>query len=93
MNLGEYDDRFRRPAPSWHQILTVAQSPNRYRRRRWRCLAVAALLAVMTLTVEIASHHAAHSHAGNGSVRERAFDVLPGDFWRILDRVRSVWSR
>ena len=56
-------------------------------------MAVATLLAVMTLTVEIASHHAAHSHAGNGSVREPAFDVLPGDFWRILDRVRSVWSR
>jgi hypothetical protein len=33
MTVGECEDRFRRPAPSWHQILMVTQSPNRNRNR------------------------------------------------------------
>lgn len=90
MTNSEYEDRFRRPAPSWHQILTVNQSPNRTRRRRRRYLVAAALIAVMTLTMEVASHHAAHNHARNGSAKEPGFDALPGDFWRILDRIRNV---
>jgi hypothetical protein len=35
----------------------------------------------------------AHSHAGNGLARRPAFDVLPGDFWRILDRGRGGWKK
>jgi hypothetical protein len=93
MTNSEYEDRFRRRAPSWHQILTVNRNPNRTRRRRRRYLVAAALIAVMTLTMEVASHHAARSLAGNGSASEPAFDVLPGDFWRIFDRVRIGWSR
>ena len=85
MTIGEYEERFRRLAPSWHQILTVAQSPNQTRRRRLRCLVGAALLGLMAVTMEIASHHAAHSHAGRGAARQ-PFDGLPGDFWHILDR-------
>jgi hypothetical protein len=91
MKISDYEERFQRPAPSWHQILTVNQSPNRTRRRRRRCLVAAALTAVVTLTMEVGSHHAAHSHAGNGFARERAFDVLPGALWRILDRIADSW--
>jgi hypothetical protein len=52
-------------------------------------LIATALLAVMMLTMEVASYHAAHSHAGNGFARRPAFDVLPADFWRILGRGRK----
>jgi hypothetical protein len=85
MTVGEYEERFRRPASSWHQILTLTQNSNQTRRRRWRCVVATALLAVMTLTLEFALHHAAHSPAGKGSARQPFFDVLPGNFWRILD--------
>ena len=73
MTVGEYEERFRRPVSSWHQILTATQSPIQARRRRWRSLVAAALLAVMTLTVEIASHHAAHSPSGKESTKAAGF--------------------
>ena len=92
MTIGEYEERFRRPASSWHQVLTATQSPIQTRRRRWRCLIATALLAVMTLTMEVASHHAAHSPAGKGAARQPAFDVVSADFWRILDRGRNGWT-
>jgi hypothetical protein len=82
MTVGEYEERFRRPASSWHQILTATQSPIQARRRRWRCLIATALLAVMTLTMEVASHHVAHTPAGKGPAGQPAFGVLPGDFGR-----------
>jgi hypothetical protein len=44
---------------------------------------------VVMLTMEVASYHPAHSHAGNGVARRPAFNMLPGDFRRILER----WSR
>jgi hypothetical protein len=47
MSVGEYEERFRRPASSWHQVLTLAESPIQTRRRRRRCLVATALLAVM----------------------------------------------
>jgi hypothetical protein len=56
-------------------------------------LVATALLAVMTLTLEIASHHAVNSLAGKGSARQPAFDALQGDFWRILDRGRGGWKK
>jgi hypothetical protein len=70
MTVSEYEDRFRRPEPSWHQILTVIQSLNRTRGRRRRCFFAAALIGVATLTIEIASHYATHNHAGNGSAKK-----------------------
>jgi hypothetical protein len=57
MTVGEYEERFRRPVSSWHQILTAAQSPIQARRRRWRSLVAAALLAVMTLFQGAANRH------------------------------------
>jgi hypothetical protein len=93
MTVGEYEERFRRPAPSWHQILVATQSPNRTRRRKRRWLVGAALIAVITLATEIAPHHDARGHTGKGSVREPVFDVLLGDFWRIFDLVRNGCTR
>jgi hypothetical protein len=62
MRISEYEERFQRAAPSWHQILMVDQSLKPAPRRRRRYLVIAALIAVMTITLEIASHRAAHSH-------------------------------
>jgi hypothetical protein len=91
MKFSEYEERFQRPAPSWHQILMVNQGPNRKRRRRRRCLVAAALMAAIMLTIEISPHHAAHGHAGKGSASEPAFDVLLSDFSHILEKNRSLW--
>jgi hypothetical protein len=92
MKIREYEERFERPAPSWHQILMVNQKLKQAREHRRRWLIAAVLIAAMTITMEIASRRAAHSHAGSGSARERAFDVLPASFWRIFDRVRNSWA-
>src|SRR5262249_49079191 len=92
MTFGAYEDRFRRPTPSWHQILMAGYCPNRKWRRRRRYLVAASLFAAIALIMEIASHHAAHSRVGRASARDPAFGVLPRDFWRILDRVRSNWD-
>jgi hypothetical protein len=56
-------------------------------------LIATALLAVVMLTMEVASYHPAHSHAGNGFARRPAFKVLPGDFRRILERGRGGWEK
>ena len=52
-----------------------------------------ALIAAVTLTMEIVPHHPAHGLAGKGSEGEPAFEVLSSDLWRILDRVRTGWKR
>jgi hypothetical protein len=89
MKISEYEERFQRPAPSWRQILMVNQSLKRSPRRSRCYLVAAALIAVLTLTIEIASHPAAHSHAGSGSAIERTFEALPSDFQRILGSIRN----
>jgi hypothetical protein len=84
MTVGEYEERFRRPASSWHQILSLTQDPIQTRRRRRRCLVATALLAVMTLTIEIASHHTAHSPCGEASASQNS---VPEDaIWRLLSQ-------
>jgi hypothetical protein len=93
MKRSEYEERFRRSAPSWHQILTVNQSPNRSRRRRLRWLLVGILIGAATLTTEIGSHRAAHSHVGQRPAAEPEADVLAGEFRRIFDLVRNRWTR
>ena len=93
MKLNEYEARFRRSAPSWHQILTVNQNPNRSRRRRLRWLLVGILIGAVTLTTEMASHRTAHSHAGQRPAAEPEADVLAGEFRRILDLVRNGWTK
>ena len=89
MKLNEYDARFRRSAPSWHQILTVYQNPSRSRRPRLCWLLVGILIGAVTLTAEIGSHRAAHSHAGQRPAAEPEADVLTGEFRRIFDLVRK----
>jgi hypothetical protein len=67
MTMSEYEERFRSPTPSLHQIFAAARGPNRERRRSRRLWMAAALVGVMTMTCKVASHHTNHSEAGNGS--------------------------
>ena len=64
MIMSEYEERFRSPTPSLHQIFAEARGPNRGRWRSRRLWAAAALVGVMTLTSKAALHHSTHS---NGS--------------------------
>jgi hypothetical protein len=66
MTMSEYEERFRTPAPSLHQIFAATRGPNAPRRRT-RFWVAASLLGVLTVTMEIASHHTAHSRIGNES--------------------------
>jgi hypothetical protein len=92
MNRNEYEERFRRSAPSWHQILTVNQSPNRSRRRRLRWLVVGVLIGALTLTTEMASHRMAHSHAGQRPAAEPEADLLAGKFRHVLELFQISWT-
>jgi hypothetical protein len=61
MIMSEYEERFRSPTPSLHQIFAEARGPNR---RRWQSRglwAAVALVGVMTLTSKAALHHTTHS--------------------------------
>ena len=93
MKFGEYEDRFRRPAPSWRQILAANQTRNRIRPRRWRYLLAAALIAFVTLTVEVASHRAAHGHGGTAPATGPGFHLSPTEFRRILSLFEVSGSR
>jgi len=59
MTMSEYEERFRTPAPSLHQIFAATRGPNATRRRTRRFWVAASLLGVLTVTMEIASHHTA----------------------------------
>jgi hypothetical protein len=86
MKLNEYEERFQRPAPSWRQILAANQTRNRIHLRKLRYLLAAALVALITLTMELASsHRTAHSHGSSGSAAGPGFHLLPAEFRRILD--------
>jgi len=64
MIMSEYEERFRSPTRSLHQIFAEARGPNRGRWRSRRLWAAVALVGVMTLTSGAALQHTAHS---NGS--------------------------
>src|SRR5215467_11401502 len=91
MKRSEYEEQFRRSAPSWHQILTDNQSPNHSRRRRLLWLLVGVLIGAMTLTTEMASHRKAHSHASQRPAPEPEAGVLAREFRRIFELVRNRW--
>jgi len=57
MTMSEYEERFRPPAASLYQTLTVASGRNAGRRRR-RIWVVAAAIGVLAITWGAASHHA-----------------------------------
>ena len=64
MNMSEYEERFRSPTPSLHQLFAEARGPNRGRWRSRGLWAAVALVGVMTLTSKAALQHTTHS---NGS--------------------------
>ena len=59
MTVSEYEERFRPPAPSVHQALIDMHGPKWRRRRRRRLWIAAALLGLMTATMETAWHRTA----------------------------------
>jgi len=71
MSMSEYEERFRPPAPSLYQTLTVAAGRNAGRRRR-RIWVVAAAIGVLAITWGAASHHAVHGWTSSHS-RTTAF--------------------
>jgi hypothetical protein len=81
MTVDEYEERFRSPAPSWHQILKLNQSRN----RRRCCLADAGLIAVGDAHNGDRGASRCSPSPWTGSARGPAFDTLPGEFRRILD--------
>src|SRR5215471_4509842 len=71
MTMSEYEERFRPPAASLYQTLTVASGRNAGRRRR-RIWVVAAAIGVLAITWGAASHHAVHGWTSSHS-RTTAF--------------------
>jgi len=67
MIASEYEERFRCPKPSLHQIFAETQGSKRGQRRSLRLWAAAAFVGVMTMTCNVVSHHTIHREAGNGS--------------------------
>ena len=67
MTMSEYEERFRSPTPSLHQTFAEARGPNRGRRRSRPFWVAAALVGVMSMTMNVMSHHTVHSETGNGS--------------------------
>ncbi len=65
MTMSEYEERFRSPTPSLHQTFAEARGPNRGRRRSRPFWVAAALVGVMSMTMNAVSHHTIHSGANN----------------------------
>jgi len=61
MSVSEYEERFRPPAPSLHQIF--AATKGRRQRRRRRIWVAAAVVGVLTIACRVVSHHAVHGWA------------------------------
>jgi hypothetical protein len=67
MTVSEYEERFRPPARSVHQAYIDMHGPKWTRRRRRRLWIAAALLGLMTATMETASHRTADTDPGQNS--------------------------
>jgi hypothetical protein len=65
MTMSEYEERFRSPTPSLHQTFAEARGPNRGRRRSRPFWVAAALVGVMSMTMNVLSRHTVHSGASN----------------------------
>jgi len=63
MTMSEYEERFRSPTPSLHQALAEARGSNPERRRSRPFWVVAALVGVMSMTMNVVSHHPLRSGA------------------------------
>ena len=73
MTMSEYEERFRPPPPSLHQIFAEVRGPNRGGKQRRRFWVTAALLGVMTITSKAALHHS--SHANGSAVSKSAIQA------------------
>jgi hypothetical protein len=58
MSMSEYEERFRPPGPSLHQIFTATGGRRREPRRRRRIWVVAAAVGVLTVTYIVVSPRA-----------------------------------
>ena len=56
MMMSEYEERFRSPTPSLHQIFAAARGPSRERPLSRRIWVAVALVGVMMMTCKVASH-------------------------------------
>ena len=65
MTMSEYEERFRSSTLSLHQTLAEARGPNRGRRRNRPFWVATALVGVMSMTMNVMSHHTIHSGASN----------------------------
>jgi hypothetical protein len=62
MTVSEYEEQFRTPAPSWHQIVTGIGKPNPTLRRKRRLVTAAILLGAIAMIAETASYYNAGDH-------------------------------
>ena len=65
MTMSEYEERFRSSTLSLHQTFAEAQGPNRGRLRSRPFWLAAALVGVMSMTMNVVSHHTIQSGASN----------------------------
>ena len=65
MTMSEYEERFRSSTLSLHQTFAEARGFNRGRLRSRRFWFAAALLGVMSMTMNVVSHHTIQSGASN----------------------------
>ena len=65
MTMSEYEERFRFSTLSLHQTLAEARGPNRGRRRSRPFWLAAASVGVMSMTMNVVSHHTIQTGASN----------------------------
>ena len=65
MTMSEYEERFRSSTLSLHQTFAEARGPNRGRLRSRPFWLAAALVGVMSMTMNVVSHHTIQSGASN----------------------------
>jgi hypothetical protein len=63
--MSEYEERFRSSTLSLHQTFAEARGPNRGRLRGRPFWLAAALVGVMSMTMNVVSHHTIQSGASN----------------------------
>ena len=61
MSMSQYEERFRSPTPSLHQIFAATGGPNRGRQWARRLWVAGALVGVMTISCKVASHYTVQS--------------------------------
>jgi hypothetical protein len=87
MTVSQYEERFRRPAPSLHQIFAATRGRNAKRRRR-RIWVAAAAVAVLAITWKVASHHAlpgwTSNHYRTTAAQARCVALIASEDFRLF---------